>query len=325
MHFSAFLFSDTGQISDKEKVAIYVHEHFGTSKRFCEDDKKDIRKFLLKQIRFHRDETDSFHRQDSMETDTNPDESLKKEVENNVLKKVYEFLMQNNEGDKESPCETPEDINIDVIESKVNELNGKVSKLEEQINDCYNVIGVENRDIPLPDLVQKLAKDHEKLTKVETDLDNLEKHRKAMEIKLEVTQERLSRKAKELAGIEHENEKLYAQRKELREKVDKLEELHYKHIEKERTLMTLKGMVNKLRPTFNKSIQEPLDYVDGSDNYISNEEDAHCKSRTRLSLPRINGAHDAHHGTNEKTKHIKRIPQHPSITKAKEIYEHPWR
>ena len=325
MYFSAFLFSDTGQISDKEKVAIYVHEHFGTSKRFCEDDKKDIRKFLLKQIRFHRDETDSFHRQDSMETDTNPDESLKKEVENKLLKQVYELLVQNKEGDKESPCETPEDINIDIIESKVNELNGKVSKLEEQINDCYNVIGVENHDIPLPDLVQKLAKDHEKLTKVETDLDNLEKHRKAMEIKLEVTQERLSRKAKELAGIEHENEKLYAQRKELREKVDKLEELHYKHIEKERTLMTLKGMVNKLRPTINKSIQEPLDYVDGSDNYISNEEDGHCKSRTRLSLPRINGAHGAHHGTNEKTKHIKRIPQHPSITKAKEIYEHPWR
>ena len=310
-------------MSDKEKVAIYVHEHFGTSKRFCEDDKKDIRKFLLKQIRFHRDETDSFQRQDSIETDSNPEEALKKEIENNLLKNVYELLIPKNNGDKTSPCETPDDINIDMIENKVNELNGKINKLEEQIAECYDAIGVENHDIPLPDLVQKLAKDQQKLTKVQVDLDNLEKHRKAIEIKLEVTQGELSRKVKELAAIEHENEKFYLQRKELREKVDKLEKIHLKHAEKEQTLMTLKSMVNELRPK--KSIREPCDFPDGANNYTSTDEGKHCKSRMRLSLPRINGGHGAHHGANEKTKHIKRIPQHPSIMKAKEVYEHPWR
>lgn len=323
--------NDTGQqISDKEKVAIYVHEHFGTSKRFCEDDKKDIRKFLLKQIRQNKDEVDGgLHRQDSMETDSNFDDLLQKDIENDLLKRVYELLMktQNKDGDNAAPCEMPQEFNIDMIEDKVNELNGKVTQLEGQIEECYNVIGVENKNVPLQELVQTLAKDQQKALKLQQDLDNLEKHRKAMDIKLEVTQAELSRKVKEMASIEHENEKLYLQKKELKDKCEKLEKIHLKHMEKQQTLMALKSMVSELRPQTGKSMKESINFkYDLVDGHCENVHDKHDKPKMRLSLPRIRGSHRqaADHLHHEHPKHIKKI-QHPSITKAKEVYEHPWK
>ena len=331
-HFMfAMYIADTGQqISDKEKVAIYVHEHFGTSKRFCEDDKKDIRKFLLKQIRQNKDEVDGgLHRQDSMETDSNFDDLLQKDIENDLLKRVYELLMktQNKDGDNAAPCEMPQEFNIDMIEDKVNELNGKVTQLEGQIEECYNVIGVENKNVPLQELVQTLAKDQQKALKLQQDLDNLEKHRKAMDIKLEVTQAELSRKVKEMASIEHENEKLYLQKKELKDKCEKLEKIHLKHMEKQQTLMALKSMVSELRPQTGKSMKESINFkYDLVDGHCENVHDKHDKPKMRLSLPRIRGSHRqaADHLHHEHPKHIKKI-QHPSITKAKEVYEHPWK
>lgn len=299
-----------------------MHEHFGTSKRFCEDDKKDMRKFLLKQIRLIKNETDGLQRQDSVETDSDFDDSVRKDIENSLLKKVYELLIKNKNGDNSAPCEMPKEFNINMIEDKVNELNGIITKLEEQIEECYNIIGVDQRDSPLQDLVQKLAKDQQKLKKLEQDLDDLEKHRKAIDIKLEVTQAELNRKVKDIASIEHENEKLYIQRKELKEKCEKLEKIHLKHVEKQQTLLTLKSMVSELCPQTRKSVKEAtLLTSDNVDGYYEEEYD---KSRTRLSLPKIRRAHGANLSHNENPKYIRKV-QHPSITKAKAVYEHPWK
>lgn len=315
--------TDTGQISDKEKVAIYVHEHFGTSKRFCEDDKKDIRQFLLKQIRHNRDEVDGFQRQDSMETDSDAINADRKDIENELLKRIYLCLIKNSNDDKTSPRKTPDVIDINLIEDKVNELNGKVNKLEEQIEECYNVIGTEKRDVPLQELVQNLTKDQQKVKKLQQDLDNLENYRKAVDIKLEVVQAELDRKCKEMASFEHENEKLHLQKKNLKEKCETLEKLHIKHVEKQQTLMTLKSMVNELSPLAGKSVCESFNFSqDHSDKHESSEEAKTHKNKTRLSLPKIKGTHSTHH---DHPKHIQRINKHPSITKAREVYEHPWK
>ena len=325
--------ADTGQISDKEKVAIYVHEHFGTSKRFCEDDKKDIGRFLLKKIRenSNRDEVDGrLQRQDSIETDSDIEEvAVRKEVENDLLKRVYELLMKtlNKDGDSAPPCDSPKEFNIDMIEDKVNELNGKVTRLQEQIEECYNAIGVENKDVPLQELVQKLAKDQQRAVKLQQDLDNLEKHRKAVDIKLEVTQAELSRKVKEMASFEHENEKLHLQKKELKEKCDQLEKIHLKHVEKQQTLIALKSLVSELNPPASKSMRESVNHAfDMTDGHCEELYDKYDKPKIRLSLPKIRGAHrhDGKHLHHEHPKPIRKI-QHPSITKAKEVYEHPWK
>lgn len=327
--------NDTGQISDKDKVAIYVHEHFGTSKRFCEDDKKDIGRFLLKQIRQNKDKDEvdgRLHRQDSIESDSDTEEvAVRKDVENELLKKVYELLIKslNKDGDNAAPCEIPQEFNIDMIEDKVNELNGKVTQLQEQIEECYNAIGVENKDVPLQELVQKLAKDQQRAVKLQQDLDNLEKHRKAIDIKLEVTQAELSRKIKEMASFEHENEKLHLQKKELKEKCEQLEKIHLKHVEKQQTLIALKSLVSELNPPTGKSMsmRESVSYgYDMTDGQCEVMHDKHDRPKMRLSLPKIRGAHrnDANHSHHEHPKHIRKI-QHPSITKAKEVYERPWK
>lgn len=323
--------TDTGQISDKERVATYVHEHFGTSKRFCEDDKKDIRKFLLKQIRQNRDEPDGLQRQESMETDSDVEDEVRKDAENELLKKMYELLFKNSNGGNTSPRKTPVVISISIIEDKINELNGKVNKLEEEISDCYNAIGAENHDIPLQNLVQTLVKDKQRSAKLQDDLNNLEKQRKGVDIQLELLQDQLKRKTKEAASIEHENEKLHQQKKELvercdefKEKCEKLEKIHIKHVEKQQTLMALKSMVSELSPQTGKSMQESFSFpTEHSYKYECTDEDKHHRPKMRLSLPRIKGAHNTSH--HEHPKHIRKINQHPSITKAKEVYEHPWK
>lgn len=267
-------------INLKEKVDIYVHEQFGNSRRLCEEDKKDIRKFLYKQLKsLSADDVANNHntRRDSIESDisvelpgledinqnqlnekdTNENQLNEKDIENRVLQRVLSLLSG----------EQNVDITIEAIESKVHDMNKQVENLQNEIKDCFGVLGLDNCEYSLHEVLETYTEKRQcevaEFSKIRDRLDTLERQRHKLEGKLKAKERELQQNINNLANAEHENEKSRALMKELKAKCEKLEEIQIKHVEKQKTLMTLKSMVQELSPIHRH--KDSFRYPSGSD------------------------------------------------------------
>lgn len=283
-------------INLKEKVDIYVHEQFGNSRRLCEEDKKDIRKFLYKQLKsLSADDVANNHntRRDSIESDisvelpgledinqnqlnekdTNENQLNEKDIENRVLQRVLSLLSG----------EQNVDITIEAIESKVHDMNKQVENLQNEIKDCFGVLGLDNCEYSLHEVLETYTEKRQcevaEFSKIRDRLDTLERQRHKLEGKLKAKERELQQNINNLANAEHENEKSRALMKELKAKCEKLEEIQIKHVEKQKTLMTLKSMVQELSPIHRH--KDSFRYPSGSD-----EVDGNTLQLPKLSPPR---------------------------------------
>ncbi|XP_045181586.2 spindle assembly abnormal protein 6 homolog [Mercenaria mercenaria] len=292
-HHKISLKTEPEMISLKEKVDIYVHEHFGRSRRLCEEDKKDIRKFLYKHLKSHaEDPVDNMNaRRDSIQSDISEDiqalqelnqnqsQVNEKDIENRVLQKVFSILT----GDKSDETQnSPEDldcvdgpchITLETIEKKVNQMNKQVENLQNEIKDCFSVLGLENCKYSLPEVLEtykeKRQSEVAELSKMRDRLDTLERQRHKLEEKLKAKERELQNSINDLANAEHANEKSKVLMRDLKAKCEKLEQIQVKHLEKQQTLMTLKSMVQELGPVQRQSrdtfrYQGAYDEVDGN-------------------------------------------------------------
>lgn len=267
-------------ISLKEKVDIFVHENFGNSRRLCEDDKKQIRKFLYKHLKSHTEDCDPNldGRRDSIQSDISEDiqalaDSHKDQVnEEELLQKVYAVLNGNQINDKcenSVECDSvdgPSKITLEIIQKKANQMNqqirnyekevlqknNEVDHLKNEINNCFSVLGLENCEYSLHEVLETYKEKRQnevmELSKIRDRLDTLERQRHKLDEKLRAKEKEFQQTINCLANAEHENEKSRVLIKDLKEKCEKLEHIQTKHLEKQQTLMTLKSMVQELSP-----------------------------------------------------------------------------
>lgn len=286
-HHKISMKSEPEMMSLKEKVDIYVHEHFGNSRRLCEEDKKEIRKFLYKHLKSHAEEPidNGNDRRDSIQSDISEDikalqESHKnqtqlneKDIENQVLQRVYSILNgvkldEINDGFEDLDCVDGPCITLETIEKKVNQMNRQVKDLQNEIADCFSVLGLENCEYTLYEVLEAYKeKTDGEMKEMRDRVEALDRRRRKLEEKIKTKEKELHNCMNELATSKHENEKSKVLLKELQSKCDKLEQIQETHLETQKTY--LKRIVHELTPMQRQSretfrMQNGYDEVDGN-------------------------------------------------------------
>ncbi|WAR17751.1 hypothetical protein MAR_032345 [Mya arenaria] len=323
-HHKIALKTEPDMLTLKERVDIYVHEQFGNKKRLCEEDKKDIRKFLYKHLK--NPENDLIyvhdHRRNSLDSTVDAaqlDASAvnAKDIENSVLKKVYgmfkkdmnatdEEVKSENMDSNESECDFDdnemEEITLEMIESKVKEMDKNVEDLQNEIKGCFSVLGLDNCEYALHDVLETYVenREHEKeeFANMKHKLDALERKRNKLEQTLNDKEEELKGTINRLANATHETERVKHLMQDLEIKCERLEKIHVKHMEKQQTLMTLKNMVNDLSPIRRQNQEKrhipAYDDVDGS-----------VVQTDYLQLPKIGQSQSHSHARRSRSRHSK--------------------
>lgn len=296
-------------ISLKEKVDIYVHEHFGNSRRLCEEDKKDIRKFLYKQLKHHAAEQHAIdnlnERRISIQSDISEDlqalqESHKnqtqmneKDIENQVLQQVYSLLNGDNEDDLNESYEGldcvdgPCNITLETIEKKVNQMHREVKGLKNEIADCFSVLGLKDCDYTLYEVLETYKeKTDGEMKEMRDRVESLDRRRRKLEEKLKSKEKELHNRMNELTTSQHENEKSQVLLNELKSKCEKLEQIQETHLETQKTY--LKRIVHELKPIQRQSretfrMQNGYDEVDCNIVPLPNLSHSHTSRTDRQS------------------------------------------
>lgn len=247
LHYFLCISADSDHITAKEKAEIFVHEHFGSSKRFCEEDKKQIKKFLYK----HLKETDdnNTHLENSQYS-AEEQMQLEKEIESRLCQRVLSVIdkdssYEDSDADSVDSFDEPKEYTIDMIEAKVIEKNKRIENLEQEIEKCLNVLGLKDYDYPLRDVLEiyteKRNQELEELVVLKEKLAVLEKRNNKLQEKLYHKEYELKEK---LQRLKHDQESL----ENLQAENVRLKRANEKHMEKQQTLMTLKNIVNELSP-----------------------------------------------------------------------------
>lgn len=268
---------DPEMLDLKERVALYVHEEFGNSKRLCEEDKKSIRLFLYRKLcHFHDDDVllhAGQHRRNSIESTESEKQymqhrrDLQQEAESDTLQRAYKTLCQllldnqptgqHDETGGEMDTEVTE-VTIDMLDTKLNELVTKFQDLKSEITKCHKALGIcqQECDRPLHEVLERLMEvreaDHDKMIKLQERLTTIDKQRLKLEDTLNRKKHELDELCKDLARAEYSVEKMERINGELQEKVMQLEHTQSK-------FQTLKTMVKSM----NTDVSTNLDCVDG--------------------------------------------------------------
>ncbi|KAL4217985.1 Caspase 9 [Mactra antiquata] len=258
----------------KERVDIYVHEKFGQSKRLSEEDKKEIRRFLYKQLKNANEDDihyDPNSRRGSIQSDSseqcNPtqEESEVNENDKKLLTEVYSILTGQDASESE--------ITVKMITDKAYELNKKVEDLQNEIQNCYSVLGLKDCQYSLHEVLETYKEKNQtqiqELVKYQERLEKLKRQRIKLEEELKNKEKHLQKSINDLANEEHEHEKSKAKIADLKAECARLDGIHHQHLKKDQTLMKLESVVNDLK-TIRKDNHElyqsryGFDEVDGN-------------------------------------------------------------
>lgn len=341
-HHKISLKTEPEMISLKEKVDIFVHEEFGNSRRLCEEDKKCIKKFLYKQLKSQTVgyEPTMSNRRDSLQSDisediqelqvTNSNQESEEDIQNRILQRLFTIL---NSDKSIKECDNSENLNsingppkitLEIIEQKAKQmneqlksyekkemkLNKQVENLQNEIKNCFSVLGLENCDYSLQEVLEtykeKRQSEVAELSKIRERLDTLERQRHKLDEKLKAKERELQQSLNNLANEKLEKDRVIALKKDLEAKCDKLEKIQSKHLEKQQTLMTLKSMVQELSPNprpNKETFRYPCaqDEVDGSAFQLPKLTQTRASKANRHS--RKSGYHEPYNSNHHELPH----------------------
>ncbi|KAL3889844.1 hypothetical protein ACJMK2_002171 [Sinanodonta woodiana] len=251
----------------KNKVGVFVRKKFGQSKRLNHEDIKAIEKFLADQIQQERKHVqplpnDTEPAINTMEKSTSPEPSEVLQAEfqnklNELHKKCEPHVKQvqneinNNIADRTSPCDTPRDITLAVIETDLDIILERLVELEGNKTKIHEVLGDPEKKIFTLNLVREMKqqnKQYEKeINQEKQKNDNMltELYHNSTNIK---KLENLHQQMKNQADLKNDEiTRLRHEKLLLQQKCESLHQVNMQHAEKEKTLENLRKLVKDLQ------------------------------------------------------------------------------
>lgn len=249
----------------KETVERFISKQFTLNRKLSQTDKRAVEQFLIEQMESQPcspiDEADCYFPSNS-ET---PPGTHQQWLHNMHIKlKVRIDALECDEKTKEidKKTYTLDTISTEVLEKQINFVLNQLETLDSQVSQCYNVIGEPTRrkslSVQFEDLVVSNAEMKRQLDKEKQKIDKMshEIYQIAMEKKKHEHNSQL--KDIQLEVKENQVNKMQQENNQLKREVEKLNQLHMQHLEKQKTLHNLREMVNELQDS-KKFIKEEND------------------------------------------------------------------
>ncbi|XP_033726968.1 uncharacterized protein LOC117316472 [Pecten maximus] len=256
----------------RSRVTTFMNRNFGLNRKLSQADKRAIEQFITDQAKIEREKqrttSTSTTNEDAMES---PDifessDIVKKNLFDCYIKMNVHMKALHNGDEKQLAGRdegvTESSMTFNILQLQIDTLLNRLEKVEDQISQCYDSLSDNERCDPLSKHIdslifqltsnEKLLEDELRKTETMTDeLYILSMDNKKMLQKSQLRDVELEVKRNQVTNLQRE---VIASQKE----IDRLTGMHKQHLEKEKTLINLREMVEDLKSS-QRTIQEEKD------------------------------------------------------------------